>query len=699
MNRLQHETSPYLLQHADNPVDWYPWGDEALARAKAEDKPILLSVGYSACHWCHVMAHESFEHAPTAALMNDGFINIKVDREERPDVDDIYMGAVQAMSGGHGGWPMTVFLLPDGRPFYGGTYFPREPRYGIPSFRQVLASVRDAYVNRRPQIEQSAAALTDALDRSTLGIGDAGETSLPADLLDAAYTRLARGFDALNGGFNPGAPKFPQPMTLEFALRLAARIAARSTANAESDETAAQSRAALQQVTFTLNKMARGGIYDQIGGGFHRYATDAVWLVPHFEKMLYDNAQLSRVYLHAWQVTGNPLFERIATEIYDYILREMTAPEGGFYSTTDADSEGEEGKFFVWSKAELEAILGDDAAFAIAYFGVTDGGNFEGHNILYLPHEDRIAAERFKLNPAELRAKVETVRDTLYAARTQRVHPGLDDKILTAWNGMMLASLAEAARVFKSAKYLDAALRCADFIRDNLVQPNGRVWRTYKHGRAHINGYLEDYAHLIDAFLELYQTTFEESWFVLARQLADSALAHFRAPDGGFFDTPDDGETLITRPRNLQDNATPGGSSMMAEGLAKLVAYTGDARYDEAARQTVAPLLAAMREYPGAFGRMLCAADLLINGMDEIAIVGAMFDARTAALIDVVQSGYRPRAVVALGERPQTGENAAIPLLLDRPMRDNAPTAYVCRHFACQLPTTAPDGLRAQLGG
>ena len=443
MNHLQHETSPYLLQHKDNPVDWYPWGEEAFEKAREENKPVLLSVGYSACHWCHVMAHESFEHEPTASLMNQLFVSIKVDREERPDVDDIYMQAVQAMSG-QGGWPMTVFLLPDGRPFYGGTYFPREPRMGMPAFRQVLTGVAEAYQARRQDVEQSAGQLADALDRGILGIGGEAD-ALNTELLDTAASRLLQDFDSQHGGFG-SAPKFPQPMNLEFLLRSYIR---------------SQNQEDLDAVTFSLRQMAHGGIYDQVGGGFHRYSTDAIWLVPHFEKMLYDNAQLSRVYLHAWQITGDAFFKHIAEEVYDYILREMTNAEGGFYSTTDADSEGEEGKFFIWDQNELEDLLDEEAEIAVEYWGVTAYGNFEGLNILYVPNEDTVAAQRLGLSVDELHQKIVTIKDRLYAARTQRVHPGLDDKILTAWNGLMLASLAEAARVLGRDDYRAAAERNA----------------------------------------------------------------------------------------------------------------------------------------------------------------------------------------------------------------------------------------------
>jgi uncharacterized protein len=678
MNRLEHETSPYLVQHKDNPVDWYPWGEEAFEKARTEDKPILLSVGYSACHWCHVMAHESFEHEQTAQIMNDLFVNIKVDREERPDVDSIYMHAVQMLTG-HGGWPMTVFLLPDARPFYGGTYFPLEPRGGMPAFRQVLAGVHDAYANRRAEVENAAQNLTQTLDRDTLGIG--GDVSaLNADLLDAATNRIMQEFDRMHGGFG-GAPKFPQPMNLKFLLRSHVRTG---------DEKL------LEAVTFTLRKMARGGIYDQVGGGFARYSVDAIWLVPHFEKMLYDNAQLSRLYIHAWQLTGDDFFRQIAEEIYDYILREMTAPEGGFYSATDADSEGEEGKFFVWDMDELRDVLGDDAEIAIEYWGVSHSGNFEGRNILNVPNEDDVAAERLGLTVDKLRKKIRDIKDKLYAVRVQRVHPGLDDKILTAWNGLMLASLAEAARVLKRDDYRTAALRCGDFLLSNLMTRDGRLLRTYKAGQSKLNGFLEDYANMIDALLELYQTTFDEQWFVTARELTEQVLTRFPAGEGGFYDTSDDHEALIVRPRNLQDNAVPSGNNMMAGQLTRLTAYTGDARYDEAARAALRLLTEAMREYPQAFGEALSAVDRLVNGIAEVAIVGDPDNPATRQLLDVMAETYRPNVIVALSVEDVPDE-ATIPLLSYRTRRSGKPTVYVCRNFACQMPVTTPDETRELL--
>jgi uncharacterized protein YyaL (SSP411 family) len=688
MNRLQNETSPYLLQHKDNPVDWYPWGEEALRAAREQDKPILLSVGYSACHWCHVMAHESFEHEPTAALMNEYFINIKVDREERPDIDDIYMQAVQAFNRGGGGWPMTVFLLPDARPFFAGTYYPLEPRYGIPSFRQVLSAVHEAYRTRRADLETQAADLTAALDRSVLKI-DISDDALNAELLRRAADGLMANMDEVNGGFGD-APKFPNPMNLEYLLRYARR---------------ANDAEKLALLHLSLHKMAYGGIYDQVGGGFHRYAVDAIWLVPHFEKMLYDNAQLSRLYLHAWLATGEPLYRRIADEVYDYVLREMTAPEGGFYSATDADSEGEEGKFFVWTIQEVEealAPLADElpnaAEIAIDYYGMTRGGNFEGHNILNVPTEPAVVAKRLGLTLPELEAALRKINDRLYSARTQRPYPGLDDKILTAWNGMMLASLAEAARCLPNDAYRTAAERAGDFLLETMMQPDGRLYRTYKDGRARINAVLEDYANLIDGFLELYQLTYLEKWFKAARLMADFVLAHFSAEDGaGFFDTSDDHEALIVRPRSLQDNATPSGTSMMAKQLLRLFALTMDARYEDAARRALRPLTPAMQQYPQAFGEALNAADLLVHGLAEVAIIGSPTHPNTREMLRALHQAYRSNVITALARQPVDATATAIPLLADRPMRDDLPTVYVCRGFVCAQPVTDPAALETLL--
>jgi hypothetical protein len=683
LNRLKDATSPYLLQHADNPVDWYPWGDEAFARARAEDKPILLSIGYSACHWCHVMAHESFEDPATAAIMNRDFVCIKVDREERPDVDDIYMQATLMFTRGHGGWPMTVFLTPDARPFHAGTYYPKAPRYGMPAFQQIMAGVIDAYRERRGQVDDLAGEVATDLQRIALGIGGEDAALTPA-LLDQAARVMTRNFDPRHGGLSRDKPKFPTPMNYEFLLRYHAH-----TADAR----------ALEVAAFSLKKMARGGVYDQIGGGFHRYSVDEEWLVPHFEKMLYDNSQLARLYLHAWQTTRDDFFRRVALEIYDYVLREMTAPEGGFYSTTDADSEGEEGKFFVWSAAELKALLTpDEARAAIAYWGVSAAGNFEGHNILHVPFEDEEVARLLETDPADLRALIESARDKLYAARTHRVHPGRDEKILTAWNGLMLASLAEGARVLGREDYLRAATRNAEFLLATLYDPaTGRLLRAHKDGKTQINGLLEDYANLIDGLLQLYQAAFEPGYFAVAVKLADSVLAHFGAPDGGFFDTSDDHETLIARPRNLQDNALPSGNSMMARVLLQLAAYTGEARYEAAARAVLRQLSSALAQYPSAFGEALNALALLVYGIDEIALVGDPHAPAMQAFFELLSHKYRPGAVLAFSEA-DPDEGALPPLLVGRKQVGGAASAYVCHKFVCQRPVTTADDLAALIG-
>ena len=682
MNRLKDETSPYLLQHADNPVDWHPWGEAAFRSAREQDKPVLLSVGYSACHWCHVMAHESFEDEETAEMMNALFVNVKVDREERPDVDDIYMGAVQAIAG-QGGWPMTVFLLPDGRPFYGGTYYPKERRHGMPSFRQLMGAVHDAYRNQRDNLEAQADNLHQSLKRDVLAIGREDDSGLTADMLDEAARALLASIDRENGGFG-AQPKFPNPISLEFLLRHHAR-----TGDGE----------ALNLVLFTLRQMAHGGIYDQIGGGFARYSVDAYWLVPHFEKMLYDNAQLSRLYLHAWQMTGDAYFKSIAEDIFDYILREMTAPAGGFYSATDADSEGEEGKFFVWTIEEAAEALAPISErtpraleIAIEVYGMTPQGNFEGSNILHLSRPLDETAILLGMSEDELKNALARVKAQLYAFRAERVAPGLDDKILTSWNGLMLASLAEAARVLKRDDYLVAAQRAGEFLLEQVMDENGRLFRSHKDGRSKLNAYLEDYANLIDALLELYQSTFDVGWFVAARQLADVGLMRFRADDGGFYDTSDDHEALIVRPRNVQDNVTPSGNGMMAKQLLRLAAYTGEARYDEAAREVLRKLSDAMRQYPQAFAESLNAADMLVQGIAEVAIIGDRNDPTTSQIVDALQQPFRPNTVAAYAS-DDVERHESIPLLSGRSKIGGATAVYVCRDFVCKLPATSAEEL------
>ncbi len=675
-NRLAGETSPYLLQHAHNPVDWYPWGEEALDRARAEDRPILLSIGYSACHWCHVMERESFEDPAIARLMNENFVSIKVDREERPDLDSIYMEAVQAMTG-QGGWPMTVFLTPDGAPFYGGTYFPPADRMGMPGFPRVLSSLAHAYRTQREEVLEQAKNLREHLGRSLMGFEAAG---LDAAVADQAYHGLAQTFDARDGGFG-GAPKFPQPMNLEFLLRYHHR-----TGQAH----------ALDMTLTTLDHMRSGGIYDQLGGGFHRYATDRVWLVPHFEKMLYDNALLARVYLEAYQVTGNEDYRTVVEETLAYVTREMTGPEGGFYSAQDADSEGEEGKFFVWTPSEIEAVVGpDDAPLVRSYYGVTPGGNFEGANILYLP---RTAAEVARLHGVSLervREAVDRARPLLLAERGRRVPPGRDEKILTAWNGLMLRAFAEAARVLDRDDYRETAQRNADFLLGAMYR-DGRLLRTYRDGQAKLNGYLEDYASLAAGLLSLYETTFEPRLFAAACALADAMLTHFwDDAEGGFFNTSDDHEVLINRPKDLFDNAVPSGNSMAVEVLLRLSALSGRSLYAERAEATLRGLSGVLARAPGGFGRLLCALELVLAGQTEVAIAGEPGDAETEALLAALHHAYRPNTVTAL-TRPGAVE-AGVALLEGRERIDGHAAAYACRNFACRRPVTSPEDLAREL--
>jgi uncharacterized protein YyaL (SSP411 family) len=670
-NLLMAETSPYLLQHADNPVDWYPWGEEALQKAKTEDKPIFLSIGYSACHWCHVMAHESFEDEQVAAIMNEHFVNIKVDREERPDLDRIYMSAVQVLTAS-GGWPMSVFLTPHGLPFYGGTYFPPTPRYGMPSFTQVLLGIADAWQNRRQELVTSGQRLLATLERQSAVHQDVERDDLKRDTLEVAFRNLRASFDRTHGGWN-GAPKFPQPMALEFLLRYH---------HGTGDE------AALHMVTQTLEAMARGGMYDQLGGGFHRYSVDNRWLVPHFEKMLYDNALLAPVYLHAWQVTGDPFYRAIAEETLDYVMREMTDPSGGFYSTQDADSEGKEGEFFVWRPAEIRELLGARADIFMAAYGVTEEGNFEGQNILEF------------VGDMGRRAELAVARRKLIAAREQRVHPGRDEKVLTSWNGLMLAAFAEAARALNRDDYRQVAERNADFLLRELRTPGGRLWHTWKDGVAKVNGYLEDYANLSNGLLELYQTTFEPRWYQAARDLIDLMVKHFRASTG-FFDTSDDHETLITRPRELQDNAVPSGNAMAITALLKLAGFTNDLRTIDITHQALAQMQPMMAQYPLGFGQWLQALTYALSTPREIAIIGDPDSADTQALLDVVRSGYQPFQVVALGA--PSAQGAQVPLLQDCGLVDGHAAAYICdvpvpgRASACRAPVTNVAALRTQL--
>jgi hypothetical protein len=687
-NRLINETSPYLLQHAHNPVDWYPWNDEALQKAKREDKPIFLSIGYAACHWCHVMERESFQDPATAAILNESFVAIKVDREERPDLDSIYMNAVVAMTG-QGGWPMSVFLTPDGVPFYGGTYFPNTRRYNMPAFTDVLKAIGDAWKNRRREINANRSKIIEAIQPSHLIATQ--DAPLDPHTLDQALTNIHSSFDWTNGGWG-GAPKFPQSMTLEFLIRR---------------YVATRDEPVLKMITLTLDKMARGGIYDQLGGGFHRYVTDAIWRVPHFEKMLYDNAQLARVYLHAWQISQNDFYRRIAEETLDYVAREMTHARSGFFSSTDADSEGHEGKFFVWTPDEIRATLGasglvivshrpmsdpNDAQMFMDAYGVTAQGNFEGKNILHVARDHDVSAAIYHLDESKVEQRLNQARRKLFLAREQRVKPARDEKVLTSWNGLMLAAFAEAARALGRDDYRALAERNADFLLTELRDSHGRLRRSWKDGDVRVGGFLEDYANLIEGLLVLYQTTFDECWFIAARHLADTMLELFSDPRGGFYDTSHEAQQLVTRPKDVHDNAVPSGNAMAATVLLKLGAYTGESRYTEEAERALRLVQKALAVAPMGFAQWLCALDFALGEPKEIAIVGDRQGARE--LLNVVYREYRPNQVVAYATH---GDVSAIPLLHTRVSLKNRATAYVCQNFACQMPLTEPEDLDTQL--
>jgi uncharacterized protein YyaL (SSP411 family) len=678
-NRLINETSPYLLQHAHNPVDWYPWGDEALERARKEDKPILLSIGYSACHWCHVMERECFESAEIARLMNQNFINIKVDREEHPDLDAIYMEAVQAITG-RSGWPLTVFLTPQGKPFYGGTYFPPEERQGLPSFPRVLQTVAQAYQNRRGEIEAAAEQVVAHLNRA-LEVQQ-GVELLTTSTLSTAYIALKAIFDAENGGFG-SAPKFPQPMILEFLLRYHHRSGDNN---------------ALLIVEHTLERMASGGIYDQIGGGFHRYSVDARWLVPHFEKMLYDNALLSHLYLHAYQATGKQLYRCIAQETLDYVLREMRDKEGGFYSTQDADSEGIEGRYYTWTLGEVKEVLGEDEGELVSrHLDITNHGNFEGRNVLSQVIKTEAPAAELGLVSEELEAKIATAKARLLERRIHRVPPHRDEKILTGWNGLMLASLAEAASVLDREDYLEAAISNAAF----LMQALGKgelLKHSYKDGKAKGNGYLQDYALLCQGLLSLYEATFEERWLKAVIELGDAMLGRFwDKTQGCFYDTAHGQEALVVRPRSIYDNALPSGSAAAAFVLLRLARLTGNSDYERPATTALRSVQGLMLQYPLGFGHWLCALDFYLSKPKEIAVVGRPGDPAMKSLMNVITRRYLPNKVLAGGDPDELARTISIPLLHDRGMIENRPTVYLCESYVCQAPTTDPDTLATLL--
>ncbi|MFN2577280.1 MAG: thioredoxin domain-containing protein [Pyrinomonadaceae bacterium] len=678
-NALINETSPYLLQHAHNPVDWHAWGEEALKKARAENKPILLSIGYSACHWCHVMEHESFENEEIARLMNENFINIKVDREERPDLDQIYMTAVQMMSG-QGGWPMTMFLTPDGVPFYGGTYFPPADRYNMPGFPRVLLSVAQAYKSQPDQVANTATSMLGELRR--VGLAEESRDLLTTEILDGAYRRITSNYDEVNGGFG-SAPKFPPAMTLEFLLHTYYRT---------------RSQGALDMVTQTARKLAEGGIYDQLGGGFHRYSVDAKWLVPHFEKMLYDNALLARLYLHVYQITKDESARRTAEQTLDYVVREMTDSRGGFYSSQDADSEGEEGRFFVWSRDEVNEALGDrEAAIFCDYYDVTNEGNFEGRNILHVNASLADVARRHDLSSAQVRETIEDGRRKLFGIREHRVKPGRDEKVLTAWNGFMLVSFAEASAILNRDDYREVARANARFLLTDL-QRDGLLLRTYKNGQAKLNGYLEDYASLIDGLISLYEATGEFEWIENGIMLADKMINQFWDSEaGGFFFTGQTHERLIVRTKEWLDNATPSGNSLAAFALLRLSALTANEDYRRRATTVLRLMANQMRTYPSAFGFAFTALDFYLSSPLEIVIVGNQLDARFNELVRGVWQDYMPNRLIATCSEQFERAAKLIPLFDGRNTIDSQPTAYVCQAQTCQTPAYSSGEMRRQI--
>ena len=676
-NKLVNENSPYLLQHVNNPVEWYPWGEEALNRARVENKPIFLSIGYAACHWCHVMAHESFEDLETAGIMNENFVNIKVDREERPDLDSIYMQATTAMTGS-GGWPMSVFLTPELQPFYAGTYFPPVRRYNMPAFKDVLVSLAKAWHEQKDEIDRVGSQIMEYL-KPPEGI-DASSNAVTAETLETVTQSLLDSYDWSNGGWG-AAPKFPQPMSIEFLIR-------RAVANPPKKEEI------IKLVVHVLDAMSRGGMYDVVGGGFARYSVDNYWRVPHFEKMLYDNAQLALAYLHGYLVTGKVRYRWVCEETLDFLLREMANPQGGFYSSLDADSEGEEGKFYVWAYDEIESILGPDSEFFKAAYGITPQGNWEGKIILQRGLDDSSLAARFKLDRDTIHSKLAQLHSRLLQARSTRIRPGTDDKVLVMWNALAIMAFAEAGRYLGRNDYLDAAIRNARFLLDNL-NVSDRLLRSWREGQAKHNAYLEDYAGLILALSTLYQSDPNTEWYTKALTLGDQMVAHFIDPNGGFFDTRDDHEALLVRPKDIQDNATPSGNALAAMALLQFASYGDRGAWRGVAEDALANVQNALLRYPTSFAQWLVAADFAVGPTNEVAIVGNPSDERMKVLIQTLWKSYRPRLVSAISTYPPGPGSPA--LLSDRPLLNNQPTAYVCQGFVCLQPVNSPRDMESQM--
>ena len=670
-NRLARETSPYLLQHAHNPVDWYPWGEEALGRARAEDKPVLLSIGYSACHWCHVMERESFEDEATAKLMNEGFVCVKVDREEHPDLDMIYMNAVQIMTGS-GGWPLNVFLTPELKPFYGGTYFPPDERHGMPSFKAVLERVSRAYREQRGKVDASGTQILSYVNQLSKAVPS--RDMLTEDLLLTALRDLKTRFDDRLGGWG-AAPKFPNAAGIGLLLRVHRR-------HHDSE--------ALRMAELTLEKMALGGIYDQLGGGFHRYATDARWLIPHFEKMLYDNALLVVAYLEAYQVTRRPLFTRVARECLDYVLREMTAPEGGFFCAEDADSEGVEGKYYVWTPEEVVTVAGAEAGRAFcAYYDVRPDGNWEGHSILHITRPTEEAARELGIAAEKLEARVAEAKGKLLAVRAGRVHPGLDDKTLTSWNGLMISAFARGYQVLEDSRYLEGARQAARFVLGTLRSGDGGLLRTYRRGSARLEGCLDDYVFMAAACLDLYETDFDAAWVREARALLDRAVDRFWDPeDGAFFFTPADQKDLVLRSKTGYDGALPSGNSVAALALLRLARLTGEEAYADRAVAILRSYREPLEQMPAAFGALLWALDFYLDTAKEVALVGPSAAAEMREFLRLIRRRFVPNKVVAFSEAEAAQGSEAMPLLQGKVALGGRPTAYLCEHFRCKAPTT-----------